>query len=177
MLYKQDTGCIIGRKNSFLKTTNILLELTISTLTRTKISLISILHCCYIPVTYPPNSLSNSTTHRPPNSLSSSATYLNTMDIGLPTSSPSGVNFMPSSPPSGGVECWPDDLNSQFIEMVLKNKGNCLLTPAKRSDYRYYLNNRTAVSQATDRVERQHQTHNKHWASTFFELQDNQVYG
>ena len=176
MLYKQDTGCIIGRKNSFLKTTNILLELTISTLTRMKIPLISILHYCYIPVTYSPNSLSNSTTYPPPNSLFSSATYLNTMDIGLPTSSPSGVNFMPSSPPSGGVECWPDDLNSQFIEMVLKNKGNCLLALAKCSDYQYYLNNRMAVSQATDRVERWHQTHNKHWASTFFELQDNQVY-
>jgi hypothetical protein len=88
---------------------------------------------------------------------------------------------MPSSPPPlipSSVECWPagDDLYSQFIEMVLKNKGNCLLTPTKRSDYRYYLNNRTAVSQATDRAQRQRQAHDKHWALTFFELQDNQVY-
>jgi hypothetical protein len=81
------------------------------------------------------------------------------MDIGLLASSPSGVNFMPSSPPllaRGGVNPWPnfDDLNIEFMDMALKNKGNCLLTPLKRSDYRYYLNNRTAVSQAVDRAQR-----------------------
>jgi len=102
------------------------------------------------------------------------------MDIGLPASSPSGVNFMPSSPPParGGLDPWPnsDDLNIKFIDMVLKNKGNCLLTPLKRLDYRYYLNNRTATSQAVDRAQRRRQAHDKHWALTFFELQDNQVY-
>jgi hypothetical protein len=30
--------------------------------------------------------------------------------------------------------------------MVLKNKGNCLFTSLKRSDYQYYLNNQTATS-------------------------------
>jgi len=74
----------------------------------------------------------------------------NTMDIGLPALSPSRVNFMPSLLPlaRGGVDPWPnsDDLNIQFMDMVLKNKSNCLLTPLKRSDYRYYLNNRTATS-------------------------------
>jgi hypothetical protein len=78
------------------------------------------------------------------------------MDIGLPASSPSGVNFMPSSPlpAHGGVDPWPnsDDLNFQFIDIALKNKGNCLLTPLKRSDYWYYLNNWTAISQAVDRA-------------------------
>jgi hypothetical protein len=103
------------------------------------------------------------------------------MDIGLLASSPSGVNFMPSSPPllaRGGVNPWPnfDDLNIEFMDMALKNKGNCLLTPLKRSDYRYYLNNRTAVSQAVDRAQRWRQAHDKYWALTFFELQDNQVY-
>ena len=105
---------------------------------------------------------------------------LNTMDIGLATSSPSGVNFMPSSPPParGGVDPWPnsDDLNIEFIDIALKIRGNCLLTPLKRSDYRYYLNNRTAVSQAVDKAQRWRQTYNKHWALTYFELQDNQVY-
>ena len=60
--------------------------------------------------------------------------------------------------------------------MVLKNKANCLLTPLKRSDYRHYLNNRTAVSQALDKAQRRREAYDKHWALTFFELQDNQVY-
>ena len=83
------------------------------------------------------------------------------MDIGLLAASPSGVDFMPSSPPlaPNGVQPWPnsDDLNLEFMDMVLKNKGNCLLTPLKRSDYRHYLNNRTAISQAPDRAQRRRQ--------------------
>jgi hypothetical protein len=70
------------------------------------------------------------------------------MDIGLPALSPFGVNFMPSSPlldASSNTNCWPDpkdgpslehsNLNYQFIEMATKKRGNCLLTPLKRSDY------------------------------------------
>jgi hypothetical protein len=88
---------------------------------------------------------------------------------------------MPSSPLPripGGIECWPegDELNSQFIDMVLAKKGNCLLILLKRSDYRYYFNNRTATSLASNRAQRRRQAHDKHWALTFFELQDNQVY-
>ena len=78
------------------------------------------------------------------------------MDIGLLASSPSGVNFMPPSPPlaPNGVQPWANsnELNNEFIDMVLKNKANCLLIPLKRSDYQYYLNNRTAVSQAPDKA-------------------------
>jgi hypothetical protein len=78
------------------------------------------------------------------------------MDIGLPASSPCGVNFMPSSPPlaPNGVQPWANsnELNNEFMDMVLKNKSNCLLTPLKRLDYWYYLNNRTAVSQALDKA-------------------------
>jgi hypothetical protein len=68
-----------------------------------------------------------------------------TMDISLPTLSPSGVNFIPSLPPPApnGVQPWAesDDLNLEFMDMVLKNKANCFLTPLKRLDYQYYLNN------------------------------------
>jgi hypothetical protein len=71
------------------------------------------------------------------------------MDIGLPDSSLSRVNFMPSSPlpAPNGVQPWgdTDDLNLEFIDMVLKNKANCLFTPLKRLDYCYYLNNWTAA--------------------------------
>ena len=64
---------------------------------------------------------------------------IKTMDIGLPTSLPSGVNFIPSSPPlaPNGVQPWAgsNDLNLEFMDMVLKYKANCLLTPLKRLDY------------------------------------------
>jgi len=65
------------------------------------------------------------------------------MDVGLLASSLSGVNFMPSSllPPPNGVEPWLEDLNFKFIDMVCQNRANLLLTPRKRSDYQYYLNN------------------------------------
>ena len=71
----------------------------------------------------------------------------NTIDIGLPNSTPSGANFMPLSPRPQNltdiIDCWPkgNSLNEKFIDMVLKKQGNCLLTPLKRSDYWYYLNN------------------------------------
>jgi hypothetical protein len=88
------------------------------------------------------------------------------MDVGLLAASLSGVNFMPSSPPPApnGVQPWPNsnDLNLEFMDMVLKNTGNCLLTPLKRSDYWHYLNNRTTVSQAPDRVQRRRKAQDKH---------------
>jgi hypothetical protein len=81
------------------------------------------------------------------------------MDIGLPAPSLSGVNFMPSPLPPGAssnTNCWPDpkdgpspeygDLNYQFIEIATKKRGNCLLTPLKRLDYQYYLNNRKSTN-------------------------------
>jgi hypothetical protein len=48
------------------------------------------------------------------------------------------------------------------MDMVLKNKANCLLTPLKRSDYQYYLNNWTATSKALDVRQRQRQAYDKH---------------
>jgi len=86
------------------------------------------------------------------------------MDVGLLAPSLFSVNFMPSSPPLAlnGVQPWPEDLNFEFMDMVCKNKANCLLTPLKRSDYWYYLNNRTAISQALDKAQRQRQAYDKH---------------
>ncbi len=103
---------------------------------------------------------------------------LSTMDIGLSASSPSGVNFMPSSPPQrNGVQPWPEDLNNLFMDFVITQKGWLrLLTPRKRQDYRYYLNNRSATSDNVDPEARRKAAADKHWALTYFELQDNQVY-
>ena len=100
------------------------------------------------------------------------------MDIGLLTSSPSGVNFMPSSPPpqENGLRCWPEDLIERFIDHVLKQRGLQLLTPIKRQDYQHYLNNRTATFKDLDKAARRRAAADKYWALTFFELQDNQVY-
>jgi hypothetical protein len=97
---------------------------------------------------------------------------LNTMDIGLLASSPSGVNFMPSSPPppANGMKCWPDDLNDKFMDMVCLQKKLQLLTPRRRSDYRFYLNNREATSQSNNKKERQAAANTKWWALKYFEL-------
>ena len=115
--------------------------------------------------------------------LAKSILYLNTMDIGLPAPSLSGVNFMPSSPPldaSRNTNCQPDpkdgpslqygDLNYQFMEMATKKQGNCLLTPLKHSDYWHYLNNRKSTNYHGSLAERWRQAHDKHQALSFFEL-------
>lgn len=104
------------------------------------------------------------------------------MDIGLLNPSPMGVNFMPSSPPpqaqSDILDCWPEgeDLNQKFMDMVVKIRGLQLLTSTKRSDCRHYLNNRSITQYSSNKAQRQQQAQVKHWALTYFELQDNQVY-
>ena len=107
---------------------------------------------------------------------------LNTMDIGLSGLSPHGVNFMPLSPPpqalSDTIDCWPEgtSLNKKFIDMVLKKHGNCLLTPLKHLDYWYYLNNHLITQYSSNKAQCWCQAQDKHWALSFFELQDSQVY-
>ena len=103
---------------------------------------------------------------------------LSTMDIGLSASSPSSINFMPSSPAQrNGVQPWPEDLNNLLMDFIITEKGRLrLLTPRKCQDYRYYLNNRLATSDNVDPEARRKAAADKHWALTYFELQDNQVY-
>jgi hypothetical protein len=64
---------------------------------------------------------------------------------------------MPSSPPlpANGMKCWLDDLNDKFIDIVCLQKKLQLLTLRRRSDYRFYLNNREATSQSNNKKERQ----------------------
>ena len=97
------------------------------------------------------------------------------MDIGLPTSSPHGVNFMPSSPPPNGVRPWPENLNEEFMDHFISKRNLMLLTPLKRSDYRYYLNNRDAKSEHPGCAQRRREATDKWYALKHFELQDNQV--
>jgi predicted S18 family serine protease len=59
------------------------------------------------------------------------------------------------------------------MDHVLKQARLKLLTPLKRQDYRYYLNNRTATSEDIDQAARRRAAANKYWALTYFELQDN----
>jgi hypothetical protein len=86
------------------------------------------------------------------------------MDIGLLASSPSGVNFMPSSPPlpANGMQCWPADLNDKFMDLVCSQKNLKLLTPRQRSDYRYHLNNREATCQSNDAKEHREAAYTKY---------------
>jgi len=98
------------------------------------------------------------------------------MDIGLPASSPSGVNFMPvSPPPTNGVRPWPEKLNEEFMDFFISKRNLMLLTPLKRSDYRHYLNNRDTKSEHPDKAQRRRETADKWYALKHFELQDNQV--
>ncbi len=45
------------------------------------------------------------------------------------------------------------------MEMATKKRGNCLLTPLKRSDYRHYLNNRKSTNYHSSLAERRRQAH------------------
>jgi hypothetical protein len=82
------------------------------------------------------------------------------MDIGLSDSSPHSARFMPSSLPpealSDTIDCWPEGtiLNEKFMDMVLKKRGNCLLTPLKHLDYWYYLNNHSIYNYTSDKAKR-----------------------
>ena len=89
---------------------------------------------------------------------------LSTMDIGLSASSPSGVNFMPSSPPAepNGLHPWPEDLNNLFMHHILKQSSLKLLTPSKRQDYWYYLNNCLAKPDNINKEAHQRAASNKH---------------
>ena len=63
------------------------------------------------------------------------------------------------------------------MDFVITQKGWLrLLTPHKRQDYRYYLNNRSATSDNVDLEAHHKAAADKHWALTYFKLQDNQVY-
>jgi hypothetical protein len=66
---------------------------------------------------------------------------LNTIDIGLPASSLSGVNFMSSlpPPPPNGIQSWPPDLNDS------PQKKLQLLTSNKHLDYYASGDNREPV--------------------------------
>ena len=83
------------------------------------------------------------------------------MDIGLLDSSPQGVNFMPLSPLPTRVRPWPKNLNEEFMDHFISKRNLMLLTPLKRSDYRYYLNNREAKSEHPDRAQRRREATNK----------------
>jgi hypothetical protein len=95
------------------------------------------------------------------------------MDIGLPTSSPCGVNFMPSSPPTNGVRPWPENLNEEFMDHFISKRNLMLLTPLKRLDYWYYLNNCDAKSEHPNCAQRHCKATDKWYALKYFELQDN----
>jgi len=83
---------------------------------------------------------------------------------------------MPSSPSTAnGVQPWPEDLNEEFMDFVITKKNLMYLTASKRSDYRYYLNNREAKSKNSDKTHRRREANDKHWALKYFELQNNQV--
>ena len=113
------------------------------------------------------------------------------LDITDPSSSPSGVNFMPSSGPAPSWNSdvddnddgrlpispwWPKNIESRFDDYIRSNGNRSLLTPSRRAIYRYFLNNRTAISQSDDPIQRRKDAVHKYTAIKFYELQDNQIY-
>ena len=102
------------------------------------------------------------------------------MDIGLVNGSPVGVMFLPKLPPPEpeGKESFPEDLTHEFIRWINSAEGRNkkLLTPKRRSDYKYYLSNPTKKSEHHDPKERQRQSKEKHHVLKQFELLDGQVY-
>ena len=102
------------------------------------------------------------------------------MDIGLVNGSPVGVMFLPKLPPPEpeGKESFPEDLTHEFIRWINSAEGRNkkLLTPKRRSDYKYYLSNPTKKSEHHDPKERQRQAKEKHHVLKQFEILDGQVY-
>src|SRR5438045_590868 len=96
------------------------------------------------------------------------------MDIGLVNGSPVGVMFLPKLPPPEpeGKESFPEDLTHEFIRWINSAEGRNkkLLTPKRRSDYKYYLSNPTKKSEHHDPKERQRQAKEKHHVLKQFEI-------
>ena len=66
------------------------------------------------------------------------------MDIGLSSYSPSGIGYMPSSPPPehSGIQCLSDDIYAASLQERVSEEGRGkILTAIKRSNYMEYLRN------------------------------------
>ena len=102
------------------------------------------------------------------------------MDVTQATSSPSGVNFMPSSPPPDptGIIPWPRDLVDEFIKYLeIESTNRSVLTGTKRNTIRTHLSNPNGKPPLEYTPEQRAKFNNdKHDALTNYELQDNQVY-
>lgn len=101
------------------------------------------------------------------------------MDLGLPSSSPRGVMYLPSSPPpeSSGLECWDkEELIPKYLKWLGDSKNRRVLTPLKRYNYRDHLENPTATSDHPNPVERQRYSNEKYHVLKHYELQDSQIY-
>jgi hypothetical protein len=102
------------------------------------------------------------------------------MDITQLASSPSGVNFMPSSPPPDptGIVPWPQELVHEYIKYLeLDSTNRSVLTGAKRNTIRTHLSNPNGRPPLEYTPEQRAKFNNdKHDAITNYELQDNQVY-
>ena len=101
------------------------------------------------------------------------------MDISIPTSSPSGTRFMPFSPPPQSelaIEAFPEPLEQEYNIYLEKSNNRSVLTDLKRDTMRWHLNNRTAKPRGETIIERQADSNSKHYALSYFELQDQQIY-
>ena len=101
------------------------------------------------------------------------------MDIGLNAQSPSGVHFMPSSPPPApnGRQVWPDNIDYAFSKWIYDDgikKHRKLLTPQTRMEYRLFLANRNYIIDSNLPLrERNRLAQVRFHALNYYELQDN----
>jgi hypothetical protein len=104
---------------------------------------------------------------------------IGTARMDVSNDSPSGTNFMPSSPPpdSSGVQAWPRALVHEYIEYLEKSTNQGVLTGEKRNTIRNHLNQLDGKPPAEYTAKQKQQFNNdKYMALKYYELQDNQVY-
>lgn len=103
-------------------------------------------------------------------------------DAADPNARPSGAAFLPSSPfvASDGtrapVNPWSPEVEEKWYEYLYGNPKRGILSPNKRLNMRFHLQNPNHGCRGNDMKERQKDAKLRNWTQKHFTLEDNQIY-